>query len=767
METPAKELTLVQQNCLYCGTLTLEPEYCCNACEKLARYTGSDPESLKLLDGPTNPYSYLDTPEFRTLYAHPNADYDYLFYAEGLHCSSCVHLLEKLPQFYEGIAAARVQYAHSTVAVTLNPEAKLSQVAYIISELGYKPSVLSTQDSFTEKYKMENRTFLKRIGVAGFCAGNTMLFVIPVYAGLVGSLETIFNWLSFFLFLPILLYSAVPFYQGAINSLKYKVINVDLPIVIAMVSGFTLSTVNLIRGNGAIYYDSTASFMFFILSARYLMKRVQQNYLSPSLAKSYFKNQKYTRQNPDGSEDQVPFNRVQPGDVLKINQSQILPSDCVLLSNNALLDMSLFNGESLPKNFTKGLVLFGGTQVLSASITVQVQSTYEDSKMGQLINKLENSDLKSHQFVTLTDKLAQKLIIVVFALAAVFFLIYSTVDFSEAFNRSLALIVLACPCAVAFGTPLTFGLALKKAQEKGLLIRDASVFEKILKVKNIFFDKTGTLTEGQLSLEHSEPSEIPSLYRQIILSLEQSSYHPVAFALRRAWAEGHEVLPVESLKETLGQGVSGIINGKLYELRSLSETIHENETAVELWGNGESICRLYFVDALRPEAAETVRLLQRRGFQTFLLSGDKKSRVFEIGQQCHIPKENLYGELFPEDKKQILEKYQGSVMMGDGANDSLALQSADVGIAVKGSVDLSLQSADVYFSKGGLMPLFTLLNLSHTAQKVLIRNLGLSILYNTIGGTLALMGLINPMMAAILMPISSVIIILSTLWGLK
>ncbi|MNK12029.1 putative copper-importing P-type ATPase A [compost metagenome] len=754
-------LTLAQHNCLYCGTLTTESEYCCNACEKLHQLTSP----LPFVEQKKNPFSYLDAPEFRKLYFHQHSDFEYLFYVEGLHCSSCVHLLEKLPDFYDGVSFSRVNYAHSTLALTLRPGASLAQAAFVIKELGYSPLILSAQDNFAEKYKMENRRFLKRIGVAGFCAGNTMLFVIPVYAGLVGSLETVFNWMSFLLFLPILLYSAQPFYQGAINALKYKVINVDLPIVIAMLSGFILSTYNLVRGNGAIYFDSTASFMFFILSARYLLKRVQQNYLSPSLAKSIFKNQKYLKI-VGSAEEVTPFAQIRAGDILKVQQGQILPSDCTLLSEHALLDMSLFNGESLPKNFTKGLLLFGGTQVLNTHILVQIQNSYEDSKMGQLIQKLEQGALDKGHFVALTDQLAQKLIITVFGIAILFFAFYSAVDFSEAFNRSLALIVLACPCALAFGTPLTFGLALKKAQSQGVLIKNATVFEKILKVKNIFFDKTGTLTEGQLALESSEPESIPHEVRQVILSLESSSYHPVAFALRKAWPT-ETLLEVTESSETLGQGVSGKINGVRYELRSLAESTHENETAIELLKEGRSLCRLYFTDSLRKEAPAALAVLKKRGLNMFLLSGDKKSRAQDIGQRCDIPKENIFAELFPEDKKQILEQYADTCMIGDGANDALALQLADVGIAVKGSVDLSLQHADVYFSRGGLNPLFTLLNLSERTQKVLVRNLSISLIYNITGGTLALLGFINPLMAAILMPISSALIILSTLWGFR
>ncbi|MEN0059022.1 MAG: heavy metal translocating P-type ATPase [Bdellovibrio sp.] len=750
-------------NCDYCGTPTQGEKYCCNACEMLACQVGP----LPVLSSAQNPYTYLDQPEFRQLYRHSQqTEFDYLFFAEGLHCSSCVHLLEKLPEFYEGVQAARVNFAQSTVAVKLNAQASLAQVAHVIKELGYNPTLLSTQDNLAERYKSENRTFMKRIAVAGFCAGNTMLFVIPVYAGLAGSWAEVFNWISFTLFLPILFYSAVPFYRGAWNSLKYKVINVDLPIVIAMISGFVLSTYNLVRGEGAIYYDSTASFMFFILSARYLLKRVQQNYLSPNRIKSFFQTEKYLRL--DGSEEKsIPWTLAEAGDTLKVVRNQNLPSDCELLSAQATLDMSLFNGESLPKVFSKGMTLFAGTRVLDDEILVRLTVPFGSSKLGQLLQQLDQGALAKSHFVALTDRLAQKLIVVVFSIAILFFLVYMHVDAQEAFNRSLALIVLACPCALAFGSPLTFGLALKKAQKMGLLLKDATSLEKVLKIKNVFFDKTGTLTEGSLRFSHSQPSLVPPELQKVILSLEAPSYHPVAFALRQAWTAPAEFCTVENAQEILGRGVRGVIAGDTYEIRHLSETTHETELAIELLKNNESICRLYFIDSLRPDSPEAVQELQSQGIACFLLSGDKKGRVMQTADACGIARDKAYFELFPEDKKTIVEKYRHTCMIGDGANDSLSLQTADLGIAVKGSVDLSLNSADVYFTRGGLSPLFDLMKLSHQTQRVLVRNLSISLIYNTVGGALSLLGFIDPMMAAILMPVSSIAIILSSLWGFK
>lgn len=755
--------SLILRDCAYCGTSTPEVRYCCNACEILDQQI----TPLPVVGSQNSQFSHLDQKEFKSIYQHPGReDFNYLFFAEGLHCSSCVHLLEKLPEFYPAVRQARVNFGQSTVAVDLTPEGSLAQVAYVIAELGYKPTPLAAQDNLAERYQSENRSFLKRIAVAGFCAGNTMLFVIPVYAGLAGAWAQIFNWLSFLLFLPILLYSAVPFYRGAWNSLKYKVINVDLPIAIAMLSGFVLSTVNLVRGNGDIYFDSTASFMFFILSARYLLKRVQQNYLSPSRMKSFFQTEKYHRVLSEKTEV-VPWTSIQAGDLLKLKQGQSLPSDCTLVSPHATLDMSLFNGESLPRVFSAGMTLFAGTRVLDDGVLVRSSLPFAESKLGQLLRQLDQGALEKSKFVALTDRLAQRLIVTVFAIAIVFFAIYVNIDATQAFNRALALIVLACPCALAFGSPLTFGLALKKAQRQGVLLKDATSLERVLQVQNVFFDKTGTLTEGSLSLSHCEPALISTRLQGIILSLEARSYHPLAFALRKAWPHPETLPAIQDGKEILGQGVRGKIDGQNYEIRHLSESTHEDETAIEVLCDGQSLCRLYFLDNLRSDSANAVQRLQKMNVTCHLLSGDKKSRVLQTAQLCGIPRENSHGELFPEDKKEILSRFKNTCMIGDGANDSLSLQAADVGIAVKGSVDLSLNSADVYFTRGGLSPFFDLYTLAQQTRYVLIRNLSISLVYNTLGGILALSGFINPLMAAILMPISSIVIVLSSLWGFR
>ncbi|UYL07769.1 heavy metal translocating P-type ATPase [Bdellovibrio sp. SKB1291214] len=750
-----------QLNCKYCQSPSDGAEYCCEACKVLDTQVGP----LNLAEA--NPFAYLDEPQFKALYKQDESkDYDYLIFAEGMHCSSCVHLLEKLPEFCPGILEARANFGQSTIAVKLSKDASLAKAVQSIAELGYTPKILSPEDNIQEKYKEENRTFLKRIAVAGFCAGNIMLFTIPIYAGLEGSWAHVFNAVGLALFLPILFYSAIPFYQGSVNALKFRMMNVDLPITIAMLSGFVFSTWNFIQKQDGIYYDSTASFLFLILSARYLLKRVQQNYLAPARMQTYFKDQTYERIE-DSHTSLVPWNQIKMGDRILLKQGQTLPTDCELLSEQATVDLSLFNGESLPQVYSAGMTLLGGTQLLSESVTVRAVSHFEQSQIGKLFTDLDQKSYQKSDFVSLTDRLSQRLIAVVFGLAAVFAILYSFVNPFEAFQRALALIVVACPCALAFGSPLTLGLAVKKAQRLGILMKSANTFEKILNLKNVFFDKTGTLTEGNLTLVKSTPEALPVSVQQIVLALEAHSHHPVAFAIRKAWSHLPAAKNVSDVQEILGQGVRGYVGHDLYEVFPYNTALPGSQIAIEVLKNHRSLCQIFFADRMREDSEQIVKQLQARGLHTFLISGDKTFRAKDAAQRCNIPLQNAYGDLTPQAKFELIKNYSNTCMIGDGANDSLSLQNATVGIAVKGSVDLSLQHADIYFTRGGLQPLMDLFALTEKTRNVLARTLTVSLVYNCLGGAAALLGFINPMMAAILMPISSVLIVLTSLWGMR
>jgi Cu+-exporting ATPase len=745
--------------CSYCGVPTSGSKYCCTACQALDGAFAKD--ELKI----DPKHEHLDQFNFRKKYLIKAEVPHFLIHLEGMHCPTCVHLIEKLPDFVSEVQEVRADYGRSLIWMAGSEKLSLAQVATVLESWGYKPTFLKPEEDPQLLTSQTNKSQLKKIAVAGAAAGNIMLFVVPIYSGLEGSWKLAFNWVSFFLFLPILFYSATGFYRGALNSLRYGHVNVDLPITIALLAGFLLSTINLMRGQGEIYFDSTASFIFLILCARFLLNKNQQKFLSFVQTKDFLKNDHFIRLE-DGLESVVGFEEIRAGDILQLRKGQISPVDGEIESDEALIDVAILSGEPLPRYYSKGMEILAGSKVLSSDLKVLVTKDAKSSQLSSLLGELRAGSLKKTTLTSITDRWAQRLIIGVFALAAGFFVLYFPINSQEAFNRSLALIILACPCAMAFGAPLALNSALKKAQELGILIRNGDVFERVLKVKNIFFDKTGTLTSLDLRLKESVPSVIPEEIKKIVLSLEQNSAHPVAFAFRKAWPE---VRPENSnyLLEELGRGVRGEVRQGQYFLGLDEKSKIGKDISVVLKKNGQQLAEFLFEAPLQDDSAESLKVLREKGYSCFLVSGDRGERVREIGKICGVQESRIFGDLSPEAKEKIVSSYTETCMVGDGTNDARALVKADVGIAVKGSTYANLQAADIFFTREGLKPLEDLLKISRTTKTVLLRNLLFSLAYNSAGAALALTGYVTPWLAAILMPISSFLIIASTLWGFR
>jgi Cu2+-exporting ATPase/Cu+-exporting ATPase len=745
--------------CLYCGTATEGQDYCCRGCETLGKSFGVNSRAVPESN------SYLDLENFKTQYHHDSGAYDYALYVEGIHCTNCVNTLEKLPNYDPQIERATVSFGESKLFLKVRASFSLAELTNHLANLGYRAHYLKPFEPSLGIQDRENKVHLKKLAVAGACAGNIMLFVIPIYAGLEGSWKIAFNWMSFLLFLPILFYSATDFYQGAYQSLKTRSLNIDLPIVVAMWSGFLFSSVNLVRGNGAIYFDSTASFLFLILGARHFLRRIQQKFLNPPTTANLLGPDHYVRLQSSGRE-LVSSTQLVVHDQLLLTGGQICPADCTILSDGATVDVSVLNGEPLPRRYEKGMLVTSGAKIVSDEVQVRVENRPADSYLERTLAEVKKGMWRKSQFVTTSARWAQRLVAGVFIAAILCFLYFLDQDAQEAFNRSLALLVLACPCALALGTPLAISLALKKAQAKGILIKNADALEKVLGLQNIFFDKTGTLTEPELRLVTWHPTEISEEMKTILISLESRSYHPVAFALRKLWSETPSV-PVTNPVDLPGRGVAGLIGAHYYEFGQTSEPNETNFLKLVLKKDGVPLCFLNFENSVRPEAKECIRVLRERGLYVGVLSGDAEARVREVSLACDIPSANAGALLSAEQKRVIVAQHSRTCMIGDGTNDALSLQAADVGIAIKGSTPLNLEAADICFTRGGLTPLIELLDLARYARRVLIRNLSISLIYNLVGAVLAIGGYVSPLMAAILMPLSSFLILTSTLWGLR
>lgn len=751
-----------KRDCKYCGTVSITT-YCCHACEVLdAGYSGL----AKNITENKSDYSYLDTPENQKLYQLNATGTKFKFYIYGIQCSSCVHLLEQISEYNSSCVLSRLNIGTSELIIELKADGKLSQIAILIEAMGYDFALIKSNGNSDELMKIETRTDLKRIAVAGALAGNIMLFSIAIYAGATDPLLTIFRWLNLVLFLPVLFYVALPFYRGALANLKLQKAHIDLPIVIALLTSSILSIYSLLSGTDNFYFDSTASFIFLILVARFFVKKAQHKFLSPQNVQSLIRNETYVTDKANI----IIAENIKGAQKITVSQDQVIPVDGILQSDSALIDTSFMSGENIPYTFTKGMRIFAGYKVLSASLSMTCEKPISETRIAALLGKSQENLLAKNSYLSLADRLSEKLVLTVFILAAMVFIgLGVLVGFTESFNRALALIVVACPCALAFGSPLTMAMAFRKAQKRGISVRNANVFEKLNQIQNIFFDKTGTLTLGQLQVCETWPEKLSSEHIDILINLEKISYHPVAFALRTYFKNFHNEINFTDHQEIFGSGVKGSIGPDLYELKTLSSNLHDEsiDIAVALYKNKEVICRIYLQDKIRDEAKTIISQLTAAGKNCFLISGDKKRKALAVGETCGLHRDQIFAELYPEDKKAIIDKHPHSLMIGDGVNDSLAMSASEVSIAIKGSAEIALATSDIFFLKSGLNPLVDLLSLHKSIHQTLKRNLTLSLSYNAIAGSLAIFGYINPLWAAILMPISSLLILFSTLWGIN
>lgn len=756
--------------CAYCHILVnteandVALVFCCRSCEFLYRWN-SDGEAPV----PAQPKASLKWQNYNNkgLLSRYNRSLDlsfnrFRFYVEGLQCSSCVHLLEELPQFCDKIIAVRVNYGERSLDLQAQTDMGLGDLCQIISDLGYVPQPLGLADQAIEAQRAEDKQDLKRLGVAAAVAGNEMLFAVPLYAGLEGQLALVFRWISFFIFLPLLLYSAQGFFKRAWSALRVHQLSVDMMIVVALTLGFVFSTFSLISGGQELYFDSTASFIFLILVTRFFLRKYQRRYLKKDILSEIYANELYELEDEQSSQ-LVSYDEIRAGQKLKIKYQQILPCDLQLKTLACEVDTSFLTGEAYPHKCHVGDVLRAGSRVLSENITGVAINNCKDTTLAQSLSDITLQKINRRQ--SLTDLVSHRLTLTVFSLAGLYFLFFFQSQGVEAFKRSLALLTIACPCAVAFGTPLAQGLGIRKALKKGFFVRTESVFEEIIKIKKIIFDKTGTLTSNDLKLLKVFPENIDEHEKSLILGLEQNSLHPVALSLKKAWPhiEPHHFLKAE---ERIGEGTQAVENGQIYQLGKAVQVQNENEMQVGFSINGQIRCYLYFEESIRPEAKRVIEKLYNMQADVKMLSGDLRPRALEAARQLGIRPSHVFSEQSADEKKLFIEKENPCLYAGDGLNDLTALKSAQVSFAVRGPFEATFQVCDVFAPKQNLYSLVEFIELSQQVQKVIQTNLLFALIYNSVGGVLALAGFINPLVAAVLMPLSSILITTHTVWRL-
>ncbi len=800
--TLTPELTLGVAELLRCAHCGLEATsgdarrrdgatYCCAGCETAAsiiRQSGLGgfyalPERRAArVQSSARSYEEFDHAAFTAAHVRPAADglSEVSFYLEGVHCASCVWLVERMPMIVPGAVRAELDVTRAVARLAWDPtQVTLSALARALAQLGYPPHPFRGLRA-DEVRKAEERKQLTRIGVAGAIAGNVMTIALALYSGMFSGMEReferYFRWLSFVLVTPAIIWPGRVFFTSAWQALKNQRLHMDVPIALALAVGYVQGAVNTWRDGGPIYFDAVGTLIFLLLVGRYLQHRAQRGAadsaallgaLAPATARII----------DDDAVKEVPTEAVLPGMLLEVRAGDTLAADGVVERGSSSLDLALLTGESRPVTVCEGEKVFAGTVNLSAPLRVRVEEAGITSRLGRLLRDVEDGARERPPVVLLADRIAGQFIAVVLVLAVVTAGIWWQRDAFFAIDSAIALLVVTCPCALAIATPLAFTVAVGRAATRGILIKGAHALETLTGRGTIFLDKTGTLTEGRMMLEVFEG---PRDLRPLVLALERNSRHPVAQAFAAAWPDAELLEPTE-YHETLGGGLEGVVSGKrvivgrpewvLARATTVSAALETSPplearlTPVLIAVDGVVVARAGFGDPLRASAKQLVTDLTSAGWDVRLLSGDAPSVVHAVAQVLGIPAMNAEGAATPERKREAVAaaRAQGSVVMvGDGVNDAAAIAAATVGVAVRGGAEASMAAADVYLARGGVDALPELLTGARRTTSVIHRNMLVALGYNAIGVTMAMMGIIDPLFAAVLMPLGSVTVILAT-----
>lgn len=785
MENLCKHCALPSNNFITKIENDIEISFCCNGCLTVYNILSTNglkdyyklkeaSDDKKRIEYKSRSYNYLDDDSFQQEYLKEKNGSFYLeFFVEGIHCLACLWLLEKLHEFVPSITSSHLNISTNTLRVYLASEFKLSEVAKKINELGYIPHPILDNNEQVLLEKKENQKDLIRVAVSFACAGNIMLYSLAIYTGASNFFEKYFNLFSFLCYFPVVFYCSIPFYKNFKTSLVTKKLSIDIPIVASIVITFVMGVYSLINDGKFFYFDSMATLVFLLLSSRYVLKKIQQKAMSSQKLSSLYANQSVIKMNLQNQEEEEILNRfVKVGDIIKVKAQEMIPIDGIIKQGESYINNSLLTGEVTPILRKANQDVFMGAINLDQDLLIVVTKTIEKSRLGLILAEIERGWNNQTSFSNLSERISERFVYIVFSLTSLFFIyFYWTMGLEIAIERSLTLLIITCPCAVALSTPLVFILGLSVLAKKGIFVKNENSFERLIKSTNIFFDKTGTLTEGKFNVTNInyKESDNKHFYLQTLYSLESRSSHPIAKAIIHYLEVKHnniDVMALTEFKEMPGRGVEAFIGKDKFSVRAAIEMREEVATEIGLYKNDLLQLQISLEDDIKPNILTILEKIRSLGISTKLLSGDNIKVVSEVGTKLNFKNEDIFYEKTPEEKREIVLQYNDSVMVGDGINDAAALQAASLGIAVKGTAEVSLRACDIYLSQDGVEYTLKLINISKKLISIIKKNFFFSFCYNLIGIYLAFFGLVSPVIAAILMPISSITVIFGTLFSI-
>jgi Cu+-exporting ATPase len=777
------------QKCVHCGEdcgkypiIWNDKPFCCNGCKTVYQLL-NEKQLYTYYEMENNPGVRVDEHEFGNKFAYlddekivekllefKDGDYSKItFYIPAIHCSSCIWLLEHLETLNPGITYGIVNFTKKEVSVTFkDKEISLRQLVELLASIHYTPMI--TLDNMDQKKKgKENRQLLFKLGVAGFAFGNIMLLSFPDYLagdqGVEPALQRFFSFLNLLFAIPVLVYSARDYLLSAYKNLKVGVINTDLPISVGIIALFSQSAFEILSNTGTGYMDSFAGFIFFLLIGKWYQNKTYQALAFDRDYKSYFPIA--ITKLEDGIEKITQIKDLVEGDRVLVRHHELIPVDATLVKGIANIDYSFVTGESNPVKKLVGEPVYAGGKQMGAAIELKVSKSVDQSSLTKLWNQSEGGIQPKQTLNNMVDRLSKWFTIVVLSLAALTMVAWFFIDAPRAISIFTAVLIVACPCALALSIPFTYGNSMRIFGKRGFYIKNSQVIENLSKIDTIVFDKTGTITQSnEVDVSFSEDIEPNHEILSYVKSVARQSTHPLSVALYQHLANlaSHYV---EDFTEVEAKGVQGKINNHFIQLGSASFVgapigkKEEMSSRVYVAINHVYIGYFSLENKYREGLGLVIAGLKRR-YEVHMISGDNDSEKTRL-LQWFKEEEYLHFNQQPADKLAYIERLQKEgknvLMIGDGLNDAGALTQSNVGITIADDIYNFSPACDGIMESGRFKYLLKFIRFAHSSIRVVKISFLISLIYNTIGLGFAVNGLLTPIVAAILMPISSVTVV--------
>ncbi|SHJ61807.1 heavy metal translocating P-type ATPase [Flavobacterium haoranii] len=773
------------KNCFHCGVEIDEKsivnfdekDFCCTGCKNVYEIfsqndltcyydfqsaPGATPQDIQ------GKYDFLDNTEIVSKLLEFDEDKTTIvsLYIPHIHCSSCIWILENLQKLQEGIIISQVNFPEKKVRITFNKEyVTLKRIVNLLSSIGYEPYI--SLENFDTGKKEIDRSLIYKLGVAFFCFGNIMLLSFPEYFEVeefwINQYRGFFRWLIFVLALPSFIYSASDYYKSAYKSIRSGILNIDIPIALGIIVMFVRSTIDIIMDYGQGFFDSLTGLVFFMLLGKLFQQKTYSFLSFERDYKSYFPIA-VTKIN-NGKEEQVQVYDIEKGDRLLIRNQELIPVDGILISPKTSIDYSFVTGEEVPIEKVSGDKVFAGGKQLGTIIEMEVLFSVSQSYLTQLWSNDVFQKKIEQKHKTITDKVSHYFTPILLLLSVVVLIFWLFIDTYQAFNVFTAVLIVACPCALALTAPFTLGNVLRIMGRKKMYLKNAIVIEQLAKVDAIVFDKTGTITTNKKTSITYEGEPLNDFELKLLKNTLRGSNHPLSRRLYDYLPDFEVIHPLD-FEEIIGKGINASFTegkvklGSSDYLAHFSENTHK-KTKVHVEIKGVYKGSFVFNNQYRKGLEELFESLSKK-YELTVLSGDNDGERKILEKMLPASTRLVFNQK-PEQKLEYIEKLQAEgknvMMVGDGLNDAGALAQSNVGIAISENVNVFSPACDGIMDASQFSKIDYYMKFSKNAMKTIYMSFGLSLLYNIVGLSFAITGNLSPLVAAIIMPLSSITVV--------